>query len=102
MTPTSVRFSSLISRPESARASLADATPIWSSRPVRRTVLASSQSVGTKPSTSPPALPAYGSVSNRVIWPIPLRPLTRLSQAVALSLPTGLIRPRPVMTTRRS
>ena len=55
----------------------------------------------SKPFTSPAmcALNALGS--KREIRPIPDRPQTILSQAVAMSLPTGLTMPRPVITTRR-
>ena len=69
---------------------------------LRRAAFASIQSDGTKSWTSPPSLASYGVVSKRVIGPRPDTPLTRLAQAVATSLPTELMTPRPVTTTRRS
>ena len=101
-TPTSVRFSSVISKPESARACLAAATPKCMLASLRRAALASIQSLATKSWTSPPSLASYGVVSKRVIGPRPETPFRRLVQAVLASLPTELMTPRPVTTTRRS
>src|SRR6218665_2980116 len=39
--------------------------------------------------------------SNLVMWPMPDLPAKRLAQASATVLPTGLMQPRPVTTTRR-
>ena len=55
-TPTSVRFASVISKPESASACFAAATPKCISRSLRRTALGSIQATGSKSLTSPPAL----------------------------------------------
>ena len=102
ITPTSVRFSSVTSKPESASACFAAATPKCMLASLRRAAFGSIQSDGTKSWTSPPSLASYGVVSNRVIGPRPDTPLTRLAHAVAGSLPTELMTPRPVTTTRRS
>ncbi len=81
-TPTSVRFSSVISKPESARACLAAATPKCMLDSLRRTALGSIHSVALKSRTSPASLASYGVVSNLVIWSRPERPWTRFDQAV--------------------
>ena len=46
-------------------------------------------------------LASYGVGSQRVIACRPELPSTRLSQAVGMSWPTGLMMPRPVTATRR-
>ncbi len=102
MTPTSVRFSSVSSKPESARDCFAAATPKCRLLSLRRAAFASIQSLATKSRTSPASLASYGPGSNRVMVSRPETPLTRLDQTVAVSLPTGLMTPRPVTTTRRS
>ena len=56
MTPTSVRFSSVSSNPESASACFAAATPKCMLDSLRRTALASIHSVAVKPLTSPASL----------------------------------------------
>ncbi len=53
MTPMSSRFSSVISRPESASACLAAATPMTTLRSVRRMALKSIQALPSKSLTSP-------------------------------------------------
>src|SRR5690606_37832144 len=63
--------------------------------------LADRYSVTSKSFTSPAIWALNGEGSKRVMRPIPERPLTRLSHAVSISLPTGETIPRPVMTTRR-
>jgi len=63
--------------------------------------LAGMYRVTSKSLTSPAMCEFSADGSKRVMRPIPERPLTILSQAVATSLPTGLTMPRPVMTTRR-
>ena len=102
MTPTSVRFSSVSSKPESASACLAAATPKCMLESLRRTALGSIHALASKSCTSPAALASYGSVSKYVIGARPDTPFTRLDQAVATSFPTGLMTPSPVTTTRRS
>jgi hypothetical protein len=100
-TPMSSRFSSVISRPASATACLAAATPYHMDGSERRTAFASIQATASKSLTSPAHLWVYRSGSNFVMTSSPERPLTRDAQAVSLSLPTGLMTPRPVTTTRR-
>ena len=56
MTPTSSRLASVISRPESASACFAAATPKWTLNSVRRACFGSIQSVAVKSLTSPPHL----------------------------------------------
>src|SRR5688572_29380298 len=56
----------------------------------------------SKPLISPATLLAVLTGSKVVIGPIPLRPLTSPSQKAATSLPTGVMAPIPVTTTRRS
>ncbi len=100
-TPTSSRFESSISKPESVTACLAAATPYWRLISVRRIDFASSHSSGSKSRTSPAVFASYRLTSKRVISPRPLRPWSRLSHTVCLSLPTGLMTPSPVTATRR-
>ena len=54
-TPTSVRFSSVTSKPESARACLAAATPKCIADSPRRAAFGSIHAFGSKSFTSPPA-----------------------------------------------
>src|SRR6185503_18843787 len=51
--------------------------------------------------TSHANLVANWEASNSVIGPAPLRPASSADQVVSRSLPTGVTRPIPVMTTRR-
>ena len=78
------------------------ATPKCIEVSLRRTALASIQSVALKSWTSPAALASYFETSNFVISGRPEWPRMRLPHAVWTSLPTGLITPRPVTTTLRS
>src|SRR5512146_801140 len=55
----------------------------------------------SKPFTSPAIWQPKLVASKRVMRATPDRPATRLSHATATSLPTGLITPSPVTTTRR-
>src|SRR3954451_21519138 len=100
-TPMSSRFSSVISRPASATACFAAATPYHIDGSERRTALWSIHAAASKSLTSPAQRAAYGVGSNFVMTSSPDWPLSRAAQAVSLSLPTGLITPRPVTTTRR-
>src|SRR4029453_380414 len=54
-----------------------------------------------EPLTSPAKRQANADASNFVTLEMPERPASRLAQPSATVLPTGLISPRPVMTTRR-
>src|SRR5690348_7920230 len=56
---------------------------------------------GSKPFTSPAMRVGNALASKCVIGPMPLLPATTFCQAVATSLPTGEMMPRPVTTTRR-
>ena len=67
MTPTSVRFSSVSSKPESASACLAAATPKCRLDSLRRAALGSIHSAAVKSRTSPASLASYGAASNWVI-----------------------------------
>ncbi|CFO65559.1 Uncharacterised protein [Bordetella pertussis] len=66
-----------------------------------RASLAGMYWVTSKSLTSPAMCVVSGVGSKREMRLMPERPLTILSQALAMSLPTGLTIPRPVMTTRR-
>jgi hypothetical protein len=66
-----------------------------------RASFAGIQSAASNPLTSPAMRVGNVELSKRVIAPMPERPATRLDQPVSTSLPTGEIRPSPVMTTRR-
>src|SRR5699024_2092696 len=66
-----------------------------------RASLAGRWSVMCKSFASPAIRAVRSSVLKRVMGPIPERPLTILSQAVGISLPTGETMPNPVITTRR-
>jgi hypothetical protein len=100
-TPTSVRFSSVILKPESASDCLPAATPKWRLDSLRRAAFGSIHSAASKSRISPPAFCAYELTSKRVISAMPDTPLTRFSQAVCLSLPIELMTPSPVTATRR-
>src|SRR5438105_11219071 len=54
-----------------------------------------------KPFTSPANLQAKFDASNLVMLAMPDLPASRVLQPSATVLPTGLMRPRPVTTTRR-
>ena len=88
-TPTSVRFSSVSSKPESASACLAAATPKCMLDSLRRAALGSIQSPAENPRTSPATLASYGVVSKYVMGFRPETPLTRLDQAVVLVVADG-------------
>src|SRR5688572_10917843 len=55
----------------------------------------------SKPASLPPMRVVKRLASKRVIGPIPPRPCTMLSHALATVLPTGETMPSPVTTTRR-
>src|SRR5687767_652745 len=56
----------------------------------------------SKSLTSPAKVVSWSVASKRVIGPMPDRPSTMPCQVDATSLPSGVISPMPVMTTRRS
>src|SRR5947209_17078562 len=98
---TPAREGSISPIPESRAASIAAATPYWTSRPVLRTSFACMASVGSNPFTSAAMLTGYSLASNLVISTTPLCPATRFDQVVGTSFPTGVTAPRPVITARR-
>ena len=100
LTPMRSAFSSVTTKPASSIAILVAAMPKWMNVSIRRTSLADIQSAALNPFTSPAIRVGSGVASNRVIGPIPPRPLMRLSQAAGIELPTGETMPSPVMTTR--
>src|ERR1035438_2831490 len=55
----------------------------------------------SKPRTAPPKRVGKAATSKRVIGPMPLSPRKIDAQESATVPPTGQIRPRPVITTRR-
>ena len=63
MTPTSVRFSSVSSKPESVSACFAAATPKCMLVSLRRAALGSIHSFASKSRTSPATFASYGVVS---------------------------------------
>ena len=65
-----------------------------------RASLAENQSSTLKPFTSPAKRQAKADASNRVMPAMPERPASRFCQPSSTLLPTGLISPRPVTTTR--
>src|SRR5512137_2525958 len=68
---------------------------------IRRASFAGMQDSTSKPLTSPAIRTRKSLASKRVMGPTPDFPATRLAQAVGTSMPTGLMTPRPVTTTRR-
>src|SRR5687768_17266190 len=56
----------------------------------------------SKPRTSPATLLSTRLGSKDAMWSMPLRPATRPSQNAGTSLPSGVMAPMPLTTTRRS
>src|SRR3954447_9640918 len=65
------------------------------------TSFAATYCVGSNSRISPAMRVGNVDASKCVIGPMPLLPAVMFAQAVATSLPTGLMMPRPVTTTRR-
>src|SRR6186713_2255032 len=65
------------------------------------TSFAATNCAGSKLRTSPAMRVGNVEASKLVIGPMPLLPAVMFAHAVATSLPTGLMMPRPVTTTRR-
>ena len=99
-TPTRSRFSSVIWSCASRSASSVAASANCTKRSQRLSSLPSIQSVGLKSRTSPAIRTSYWLTSNCVIGPIPDRPSQTACQNSSGKLPTGVIMPTPVMTTR--
>jgi hypothetical protein len=88
-------------RPAWRTACSATATANWANRSVRRASFRSMYSTGSKPFTSQAKRTLNWSVaSNWVMVAAPLVPASSAAHAASTSLPTGVSRPRPVMTTR--
>src|SRR3979409_2567826 len=68
---------------------------------IRRASFGVMYCVTSKSRTDPPKRTGKAVTSNLVIGPMPLLPLTMVSQADFTVLPTGEMMPRPVTTTRR-
>src|SRR5438552_4896835 len=96
--PRSARTSG---EPASSQASFAEAMAKCTNLSVRLASFVSSQSDTWKSFTSPASLTGRSEASNRLIGPIPLRPVVRLVQKSSTPVPTGVTGPIPVTTTRR-
>src|SRR5688500_1937626 len=104
-TITPKRSGSTPSRCSSSPASRMACTAVpmanWLKRSVRFTSLRSMYSPGSKSFTSQAKRTSNSDASNCVMGPAPLRPPSRAVQELWTSSPTGVIRPVPVITTRR-
>src|SRR3954454_12270079 len=98
-TPTRSPSTSAPSSPESAQASMAATMANCEERSRRRALTRSRTSVGST-AIRPAILTGICSAHSSVRCRTPERPLTRASQVLATSPPTGEVVPRPVMTTR--
>src|SRR5512132_3414650 len=85
----------------SSTASFAAATAKWMKRLIRRAILRSMATVGTKSLTSAAIFTSWPVVSKLVMGPPPGTPARRFVQNVRASLPIGVTAPRPVTTARR-
>ena len=104
-TPTRSRWSWSIaakSIPESRTASLPAAIAKWMNRLIRRAILASIATVGSKSRTSAAMRTSKPVGSKLEIVRVPVTPATRFDQYVGKSLPIGMTAPRPVTTARRA
>ena len=88
-------------RPAWRSASAAATSPNWAYRSVRRISLRSRRLPASKPRTSPAIRDVRRDGSNASMVRIPDRPATRPAQVVGTSLPSAVIMPIPVTTTRR-
>src|SRR5438093_4611683 len=89
-----------IVNPASSMASFATATANCAKRSVRRASFRSRNFSGSNPFTSPAIFVSSALASKVVIGPMPERPARRACHVVGVSLPTGVIMPMPVTTTR--
>src|SRR5215469_10327863 len=80
----------------------AAATAYWVKRSIRRASLRSMNCSATKSFTSPAIRESSCSALKRVIGPMPDFPANIASQFFSVPVPSGEIKPVPVMTTRRS
>ena len=90
------------SSPAWSTASFAAAIAKWMKRLIRRAILRSIATAGSKSLTSAAIRTSKPVASNDVIGPAPDTPSVRLAQNVAASLPIGVTAPRPVTTARRA
>lgn len=104
ITPT--RFGSIslprrsFGSPAVAMASSEAAIAYWQKRSRRFASFGFMYPLKSKSLTSPAICVRYSEASNRVIFPIPHRPLIKASQKSGTLLPTHEITPYPVTTTR--
>ena len=101
MTPQRSRSSFSVTRPLSAMASRAHTTANWVKRPMRLASGLPRWSSGTKPLTSAARDTFMPSVSNWVMGATPHTPSLTACQLSGAVRPTGVMAPRPVMTTLR-
>src|SRR5690606_737772 len=100
-TPTRLRFTSAVSRPDCVTAWCDAAMAYWAKRPHRFDSLRSMYSSGSKPFTSHAKRTCWLLASNLVIGAAPDLPASRFAQLSSVVSPTGDTRPSPVTTTRR-
>src|ERR1035437_4458480 len=101
LTPMRSAFSGVTSSPESRSAWIPAATPNWMHVSMQRASFADMYCVTSNPSTSPAICAEKAAGSKRVIREMPGLPARMFGQASVTVFPTGLMIPRPVMTTRR-
>src|SRR5512147_182425 len=87
--------------PASAIACTAAAIPNWMNGSTRRASFLSMYCVGSNPFTDELNFTVWSVVSNDVMGPAPLTPLTAFAHDSAAVLPIGVNMPTPVTTTRR-
>ncbi len=92
--------SAAMSGPLSCTASRAATRASWQQRLLRRASLRPIASAASKPLTSAAMRTGSALASKPSMTSMPLRPLRTACQVACRSLPTGLIAPMPVMTTR--
>ena len=90
------------SSPAARTASSAAAIAKWMKRLIRRAILRSMATVGSKLFTSAAIRTSNPVGSNEVMGPAPDRPATRLRQKSGAEFPIGVTAPRPVTTARRA
>src|ERR1700678_1952790 len=101
-TPTCSASSFAMSSPACATANSEAASANWMNRPIFLISLRSIKSSGTKSLTSPAMRQLKPLASKSVIGPMPDCPCSRAFQVMSVPTPTGLTKPTPVTTTRRS
>src|SRR5436190_13473076 len=94
------RSATISGRPASSHASCVAPSPKCTNRSVRRASFGSRYVAGSNPATSPATLTGRSSMGNCVIVRIPFRPEVMPVQKSSTPVPTGVMAPIPVMTTR--